>query len=719
MERSWIVLMTVFQAVILTTLAATSVNPVETTNNYRQVKARSRASEHRSGQLQVLAQVSTDRTFTRQPKPQKRADYRRPSPTVNDSVQQQQQQQQQQHHHHQHRQQQQYGAAMSHLDWTPIMQPKEPLQKDYQQRQIRQPDAVVTFVTPQPQALPTTMTHYKYEPSPKNHVQHLDDEIDEFRNLYRYVNASELSEGYNNKHRNVTHITNTYGAVDEYRKNSNFGFHGGVLENKTRSQNSDSNNGVYGAKGQNKLSPQDVYNTDGESDEENNERPPKINHLDFQLDPHRNALNRIVNTDVLLLQLQANENNKHNDQVDSVNPVDQRTQIRYGDSQHLHLLDGESKSADVLRDYPSNTTTAATYPMSIFDQGNSHAELYDDHNYIVYNTNDDVANEQRLNHKEGVDDVSNDFYRYDNPKYANANGEVDGRGNGTHHDYAIVHTDSSKAKKHEDGRKLYVNNLKLDLQDAPKNKQRVSSNRHANMNVTTAAELEADSHVLTYKRPWGHNDERGEIDHRRRQKPSVNGGRAEANPTIPTTTSARPLRRKAQSSAQTRRTAAEDDKNDDGTGGRTLYSGQNGHERKHNLNDRGRITPPSDKQPSSTTSLAHVIEQDVIDGDDDYIATEEELEQVEQGGYGFGYTVLDENVGMDFGQWERREPGRTGTVTGLYRLRLPDGRTQTVKYTVSPATGYRASVTYEGIQRHPAATPSPRPVKGAETRSPD
>jgi len=120
-----------------------------------------------------------------------------------------------------------------------------------------------------------------------------------------------------------------------------------------------------------------------------------------------------------------------------------------------------------------------------------------------------------------------------------------------------------------------------------------------------------------------------------------------------------------------------------------------------------------------TTSLAHVIEQDVIDGDDDYITTEEELEQVEQGGYGFGYTVLDENVGMDFGQWERREPGRTGTVTGLYRVRLPDGRTQTVKYTVSPATGYRASVTYEGVQRHPAATPSPRPVKGAETRSPD
>eukprot|EP00102_Acyrthosiphon_pisum_P024666 XP_016661876.1 PREDICTED: uncharacterized protein DDB_G0292186-like [Acyrthosiphon pisum] len=610
---------------------------------------------------------------------------------------------------------------MSHLDWTPIVQPKEPLQNDYQQRQIRQPDAVVTFVTLPPQPLSTT-THYKDELSPKNHVQHIGDESDEFRNRYRYVNASELSEGYNNKHRNITRITNAYEAVDEYRKNSNFGFHDGVLENnKTRSQNSDSNNGVNGAKGQNKLSPQDEYNTDGESDGEDNERPPQSNHLDFQLNPHRNALHRVVNTDVLPLQLQANENNKHNDEVDGVNPVDHRTQILYGDSQHLHLLDGKSKSADVLRDYPSNTTTA--YPMAIIDQENSHAEV-NDNNYVVYDTNDDVENEQRLNHNEGVDGVSNDFYRDDNPKYANVNGEVDWRGNGTHHDYAIVHTDSSKAQKHEDGRKHYVNNLKLNL---PKNKQRVSSNRHANMNVTAATALEADSHVLTYKRPRGHSDERGEIEHRRRQKPSVNGGRAEANPTISTTTSARTLRRKAQSSAEARRTAAEDDENDDGTGGRTLYGGQNSHERKHNLNDRGRITTLGDKQPSVTTSLAHVIEQDVIYGDDDYIAAKEELEQVEQGGYGFGYTVLDENVGMDFGQWERREPGRTGTVTGVYRVRLPDGRTQTVKYTVSPATGYRASVTYEGVQRHPAATPSPRPVESverydstsAETRSPD
>lgn len=467
---------------------------------------------------------------------------------------------------------------MSHLDWRPIMQPKEPFQKDYQQRQVRQPDAVVSYVTlpPQPQPLPTT-THYSDKPSSKNQVQHLDDESDEFRNRYRYVNASKLPEGYKNKHRNITRITNAYGAVGEYRKNSNFGFYDGVLENnKTRSQNSEIDNGMNGSKRQNTFSPQDVYNTDGESHEENNERPPQSNHLDFQFNPRRNVVHRhrIMNTDLRLLQLQADENNKHNGQVDGVNSVDQRVQIPYGDSQHLHLLEGKPKSADVFRDYLSNTTTAATNPMAIKDQENNHVKVYD--NNIVNNTNDDVTNAQRLNHNENVDNGSNYFYHNDNPKYVNASEEVDGRGNDAHRDYSIVLTDSSKAQK--PGSKYYVNNLKLDQRDAPKNKQRVSSNRYTNINVTA---LEVDSHVVTYKQSRGHNDERREIEHQRHQKPSVKGERSEVNPTIPKMTSARPLRHKVQSSAQARRMAAEYDEIDDGPSDRTLYNGQNGHERKH------------------------------------------------------------------------------------------------------------------------------------------
>jgi len=82
--------------------------------------------------------------------------------------------------------------------------------------------------------------------------------------------------------------------------------------------------------------------------------------------------------------------------------------------------------------------------------------------------------------------------------------------------------------------------------------------------------------------------------------------------------------------------------------------------------------------------------------DNDETAGEEQ-----QNGYDFGYTVLDEYAGTDFSQWERREPGNASTVTGQYQVRLPDGRTQTVVYNVNSDTGYRASVTYEGVPRYP------------------
>ncbi|KAL5242651.1 hypothetical protein ACI65C_010061 [Semiaphis heraclei] len=561
------------------------------------------------------------------------------------------------------------------------MQPREPLQKDYQQRQVHQSDAVVTFVTPPPPLATTKTTHYNDEIRPKNHVQHFVDEIDDFRNHYRYVNGSELPEGYNNKHRNVTHITNGYGTVDEYRKNSNFGFLDEVLEkNKTRSQNN-YNNRVNAAKEQTKYSPQ-VFNTKGEIDEENNERPPQSYDLDLQLNPRQNAHHH-VNTDVLL-QLAPDENNKHGGQISDVKSVEQMTHIRTRESQHFHLLDGESKS-NAFHDHSKNANASAY----LIDQENSHNEVFNNNN--MYNSN-------AVYMADGNDDIYRDDIYY---PLQYANGVVDGWVNSEHHD-AIVDTDSNE-QKHEDDRKFV--NLKFD-QDGSKNKQRVSSNQYVNMNVT-AASLEGDSVVIN-KRPRGHNDDRGEIEHQHRQKPSVIGG-AEVNST---TVSARPQRRKVKSSAKSRRPASENNReNDYGSGSRTQYDGQNGYERKYNRNDRERITTPSNTQPSvMNTSRASFIE-DVVDGDDDDSLAEEELEQTGQGGYGFGYTVLDENVGMDFGQWERREPGRAGTVTGLYRVKLPDGRTQTVEYTVGPATGYKASVTYEGVQRHPSAAPPPHLVE--------
>lgn len=98
-------------------------------------------------------------------------------------------------------------------------------------------------------------------------------------------------------------------------------------------------------------------------------------------------------------------------------------------------------------------------------------------------------------------------------------------------------------------------------------------------------------------------------------------------------------------------------------------------------------------------------QRSVADRDGNATAVEQEL-WGRPGGYGFGYAVMDEHAGTNFGQWERREPGQSGAVTtGQYRVRLPDGRTQTVVYTADPDTGYKASVTYEGVQRYPPRTP--------------
>ena len=50
----------------------------------------------------------------------------------------------------------------------------------------------------------------------------------------------------------------------------------------------------------------------------------------------------------------------------------------------------------------------------------------------------------------------------------------------------------------------------------------------------------------------------------------------------------------------------------------------------------------------------------------------------------FGYAVQDD-LGNDFNQQETSDGG---VVTGQYSVVLPDGRIQTVKYSVAPDTGY-------------------------------
>ena len=54
------------------------------------------------------------------------------------------------------------------------------------------------------------------------------------------------------------------------------------------------------------------------------------------------------------------------------------------------------------------------------------------------------------------------------------------------------------------------------------------------------------------------------------------------------------------------------------------------------------------------------------------------------GPYNYGYAVTDDN-GLDFNQ---QETSNGGVVTGQYSVVLPDGRIQTVKYSVAPDTGY-------------------------------
>ncbi|XP_066261787.1 uncharacterized protein, partial [Euwallacea similis] len=64
--------------------------------------------------------------------------------------------------------------------------------------------------------------------------------------------------------------------------------------------------------------------------------------------------------------------------------------------------------------------------------------------------------------------------------------------------------------------------------------------------------------------------------------------------------------------------------------------------------------------------------------------------------YSFGYRVLDEKQGNDYGHHEARD----GIVTkGQYFVNLPDGRKQNVEY-YSDKSGYHARVTYENIGVH-------------------
>ena len=81
--------------------------------------------------------------------------------------------------------------------------------------------------------------------------------------------------------------------------------------------------------------------------------------------------------------------------------------------------------------------------------------------------------------------------------------------------------------------------------------------------------------------------------------------------------------------------------------------------------------------------------------------------------YNFEYAVQDKEgyAPVHFGQNEHRDGYATN---GQYHVLLPDGRTQTVTYTVGDAhTGYIADVQYSGEAKYEAASaykPAPAPA---------
>jgi Insect cuticle protein len=73
--------------------------------------------------------------------------------------------------------------------------------------------------------------------------------------------------------------------------------------------------------------------------------------------------------------------------------------------------------------------------------------------------------------------------------------------------------------------------------------------------------------------------------------------------------------------------------------------------------------------------------------------------------YRFSYAVKDGQSGDDFSHTQKQE---NGAVHGSYKVHLPDGRMQIVKYTADDIHGYRAEVSYEEDPA-PAAVQQPKP----------
>ena len=71
--------------------------------------------------------------------------------------------------------------------------------------------------------------------------------------------------------------------------------------------------------------------------------------------------------------------------------------------------------------------------------------------------------------------------------------------------------------------------------------------------------------------------------------------------------------------------------------------------------------------------------------------------------YDFAYQVVDDYTYNNFGH---KESSDGKVVSGSYNVLLPDGRTQTVSYTVDGYSGYVAKVHYAGEAKYPEYKPA-------------
>ena len=78
----------------------------------------------------------------------------------------------------------------------------------------------------------------------------------------------------------------------------------------------------------------------------------------------------------------------------------------------------------------------------------------------------------------------------------------------------------------------------------------------------------------------------------------------------------------------------------------------------------------------------------------------------EPANYNYEWAVKDDYSNNNYGQAETRNGDKT---TGSYHVLLPDGRTQTVTYSVDAYGGYVADVTYAGEVKAEAPKYKPAP----------